>query len=395
MHLLTVSQLNTYLRELLDVDEILRDIWVEGEIFDFKRATSGHWYFSLKEGEALLNAVCWRSSASRIALRPRNGDSVLAHGRIGFYEANGKLQLYVDSMQPAGVGLLHARFEELKMRLDAEGLFDESRKRPLPELPHRIGVATSPTGAAIRDILNVLARRYPIADVEIAPCQVQGEGSAQTVVDALNTLYQRDLDVIIVARGGGSTEDLWTFNEESVARAAFASPVPLVSGVGHEVDTTIIDYVADVRAPTPSAAAELVTPERDELSTRVQDLHTRLLTSVYTRLQQSQDSLDDQKQRLTMAAPHTRIQRDRQTLDTLVRRANDYVTHQIALRHAHISGLRAQLMALSPQATLDRGYAVVQHHETGQVVTSTTQVDEDDIVNVTVSEGTFQAQRLK
>lgn len=395
MHLLTVSQLNTYLRELLDVDEILRDIWVEGEIFDFKRATSGHWYFALKEGEALLNAVCWRSSASRIALRPRNGDSVLAHGRIGFYEANGKLQLYVDSMQPAGVGLLHARFEELKTRLDAEGLFDDSRKRPLPALPHRIGVATSPTGAAIRDILNVLARRYPIADVEIAPCQVQGEGSAQTVVNALHTLYKRDLDVIIVARGGGSTEDLWTFNEEIVARAAFASPVPLVSGVGHEVDTTIIDYVADVRAPTPSAAAEIVTPERDELATRVQDLHTRLITSVYTRLQHAQGMLDDQKQRLTMVAPHTRIQRDRQTLDSLVRRANDYITHQIELQHAHIAGLQAQLMTLSPQATLDRGYAVVQHSETGYVVTSTAQVDEDAVVDVTVSEGTFQAKRLK
>ncbi|NOK63017.1 MAG: exodeoxyribonuclease VII large subunit [Chloroflexi bacterium AL-N10] len=395
MHLLTVSQLNTYLRELLDVDEILRDIWVEGEIFDFKRATSGHWYFALKEGEALLNAVCWRSSASRIPLRPGNGDSVLAHGRIGFYEANGRLQLYVDSMQPVGVGILHARFEELKTRLDAEGLFDESRKRPLPVLPHRIGVATSPTGAAIRDILNVLARRYPLADVEIAPCQVQGEGSAQTVVDALHTLYKRDLDVIIVARGGGSTEDLWTFNEEIVARAAFASPVPLVSGVGHEVDTTIIDYVADVRAPTPSAAAELVTPERDELHTRIQDLHTRLLTSTYATLQYTQDMLSDQKQRLTMYTPHTRIQRDRQTLDSLVRRTNDHITHQIALRHAHIAGLRAQMMALSPQATLDRGYAVVQHGATGQVVTSAEQLDESAIIDITVSEGTFQAKRLK
>src|SRR6476469_10132580 len=266
MYILTVSQLNTYLREALEADEILQDLWVEGEVSNLSRPASGHWYFTLKEGEAQIRAACWKSYVARIPLPPTNGDAVLAHGRVSFYEAGGQLQLYVDMIRPAGVGLLYARFEELKARLDAEGLFDLSRKRELPALPTRIGIVTSPTGAALQDMLKVLRRRYPLAEIVLAACQVQGAGAAETVVEALYALYEQNVDVIIVARGGGSVEDLWTFNEEIVARAAFASPVPLISGVGHETDTTIIDYVADLRAPTPSAAAELVAPDIAELS---------------------------------------------------------------------------------------------------------------------------------
>src|SRR5215210_2357791 len=261
MNILTVSQLNAYLREALDADEILQDLWVEGEISNLSRPASGHWYFTLKEGDAQIRAACWKSYVARIPTLPTNGDAVLAHGRVSFYEAGGQLQLYVDMIRPAGVGLLHARFEELKARLDAEGLFDPSRKRELPPLPRRIGLVTSPSGAALRDILNVLGRRYPLAEVLLSGCQVQGDGAAETIVEALFALYDQDVDVIIVARGGGSIEDLWAFNEEIVARAVFASPVPIISGVGHETDTTIIDYVADLRAPTPSAAAELAAPD--------------------------------------------------------------------------------------------------------------------------------------
>src|SRR5262249_51901045 len=198
MHILTVSQLNTYLRELLDADEIVRDIWVEGEVSNFVRATSGHCYFTLKEGEGQIKAACWRSYVARIPAMPSNGDAVLAHGRVAFYEAGGQIQLYVDMIRPAGVGLLYARFEELKARLDAEGLFDPSRKRELPVLPARIGVVTSPSAAALRDILNVLGRRYPLAEVVLSPCQVQGDGAAETVVEALYALYEQQVDVIIV-----------------------------------------------------------------------------------------------------------------------------------------------------------------------------------------------------
>src|SRR5215211_574863 len=298
MNILTVSQLNIYLRELLDADEIVRDIWIEGEVSNFVRAASGHCYFTLKEGEAQIKSACWRSSVARIGAMPGNGDAVLAHGRVAFYEAGGQIQLYVDMIRPAGVGLLYARFEELKARLDAEGLFDLSRKRELPALPARIGIVTSPTGAALQDILKVLRRRYPLAEVVLAACQVQGAGAAETVVEALYALYEQQVDVIIVARGGGSAEDLWTFNEEIVARAAFASPVPLISGVGHETDTTIIDYVADLRAPTPSAAAELVAPDITELGEDLAALRDQLALAMWRRIEQAHADVEEQQRQL-------------------------------------------------------------------------------------------------
>src|SRR3954447_6555917 len=296
MQILTVSQLNIYLRELLDADEIVRDIWIEGEVSNFVRAASGHCYFTLKEGEAQIKSACWRSSVARIPSMPANGDAVLAHGRVAFYEVGGQIQLYVDMIRPAGIGLLYARFEELKVRLEAEGLFDLSRKRELPPLPARIGIVTSPTGAALQDILKVLRRRYPLAEVLLAACQVQGAGAAETVVEALYALYEQNVDVIIVARGGGSVEDLWTFNEEIVARAAFASPVPLISGVGHETDTTIIDYVADLRAPTPSAAAELVAPHIVALVEALAAQAAQLRLAVGRQLEHARSGLDQQQQ---------------------------------------------------------------------------------------------------
>src|SRR5215216_1741912 len=302
MQILTVSQLNIYLRELLDADEIVRDIWIEGEVSNFVRASSGHCYFTLKEGEAQIKSACWRSSVARIPAMPSNGDAVLAHGRVASYEAGGQIQLYVDMIRPAGVGLLYARFEELKARLETEGLFDLSRKRELPPLPTRIGIVTSRTGAALQDILKVLRRRYPLAEVIIAACQVQGAGAAETVVEALYTLYEQNVDVIIVARGGGSIEDLWTFNEEIVARAVFASPVPLISGVGHETDTTIIDYVADLRAPTPSAAAELVAPDLEELRSDFALLSDQLVLSLERRLERHHTALQELRRRLLQQA---------------------------------------------------------------------------------------------
>ena len=393
MRLLTVSQLNSYLREMLEADLILQDVWVEGEVSNFNRHSSGHCYFTLKEGEAQISAACWRTYAARLPSLPSNGEAVLAHGRISFYEVRGQLQLYVDLIQPAGIGLLQAQFERLKQRLEAEGLFDLSRKRPLPLLPRRIGVVTSPTGAALQDILNVLKRRYPLAEVLVSPCQVQGAGAAETIVEALYALYDANVDVILVARGGGSAEDLWAFNEEVVARAAFASPVPLVSGVGHETDTTIIDYVADVRAPTPSAGAEIISPAVADLAEAMLALREELDAAFGRRLDDATSALDGLWRRLEFQSPEARVRRDRQTLDELLRRASTALGHDAALRQARVDGLRSQLETLSPLATLGRGYAVVRRTADGEVVTTPEQVGVGDELEITVRGGTLRVER--
>ena len=391
MRFLTVSQLNTYLRDLLDADDLLNDVWVEGEVSSFNRHFSGHCYFTLKEGDAQIGAVMWKSVAARMATLPANGDAVLAHGRVAFYEVRGQVQLYVDTLRPAGIGVLQAQFERLKERLAAEGLFDQSRKRPLPSLPRRIGIVTSPTGAALQDMLNILRRRYPLAEVIFAPCQVQGAGAVDTIIEALYALYETDVDVIIVARGGGAAEDLWTFNDERLARAVFASPVPVVSGVGHETDTTLIDFVADVRAPTPSAAAELVSPDMTELIDDIRQLRNRLDAAMTQRLTGARDEVSHLNRRLALCSPERRIRRDRQYIDDLIRRATIMLERRIALAHAHLDGVRGRLQALSPLATLDRGYAVVQS-TTGVLITDASLVAPDDCIEITVRRGSFRAR---
>jgi exodeoxyribonuclease VII large subunit len=391
MQLLTVSQLNVYLRDLLDADDLLRDVWVAGEISSFSRHFSGHCYFTLKEGEAQIGAVMWKSTASRLATLPVNGEAVLAHGRVAFYEVRGQVQLYVDMLRPAGMGLLQAQFERLKERLAAEGLFDPSRKRPLPLLPHRIGIVTSPTGAALQDMLNILRRRYPLAEVIFAPCRVQGAGAADTIIDALYALYEIGVDVIIVARGGGAAEDLWTFNDEQVARAVFASPVPVVSGVGHETDTTIIDFVADVRAPTPSAAAELVSPDIAELTDDIAQMRNRLGAAMTQRLANARETVARLKLHLDLRSPESRIRRDRQRIDEFIRRATTTVERRITLARARLDGERGRLEALSPLATLERGYAVVQSSQ-GTLITDASQVAPDESIEIVVRRGHFRAR---
>jgi exodeoxyribonuclease VII large subunit len=390
MQLLTVSQLNMYLRDLLDADDLLRDVWVEGEISSFSRHFSGHCYFTLKEGEAQIGAVMWKSVAARLAALPANGEAVLAHGRVAFYEVRGQVQLYVDTLRPAGIGLLQAQFERLKERLAAEGLFDPSRKRPLPLLPHRIGIVTSPTGAALQDVLNILRRRYPLAEVVFAPCRVQGAGAAETIINALYALYETNVDVIIVARGGGGAEDLWTFNDEQVARAVFASPVPVVSGVGHETDTTLIDFVADVRAPTPSAAAELVSPDIVALTDDIAHMRNRLEAAMTQRLANARETIDRLKLRLSLRSPESRIRRDRQHIDELLRRATSTLERRLILARTRLDGARGRLEALSPLATLARGYAIVQS-PTGTLITEAAQVAPDDRIEIIVRRGRFHA----
>ncbi|GAB4109327.1 MAG: exodeoxyribonuclease VII large subunit [Roseiflexaceae bacterium] len=391
MRIMTVAQLALYLRELFDSDEIVRDLWIEGEVSNFNRHSSGHCYFTLKDGEAQLSAACWRSSVARIGQMPGNGDAVLAHGRVSFYEGRGQIQFYVDDIRAAGIGVLQAQFERMKARLEAEGLFDPSRKRPIPVMPHRIGIVTSPTGAAYQDMLHVLARRFPLAEVILSPCQVQGAGSAESVVEALYALYELPVDLIIVARGGGSIEDLWTFNEEVVARAAFASPVPLISGVGHETDTTMIDYVADLRAPTPSAAAELATPDRAELFEALSYTRERLDLAVEAILGEAQAALEQAQRRLVVRSPAAQISRDRQLLDEWSQRIETRVGHQIDLRRARLDGMVAKLHALNPTAILARGYALVRRAD-GTIVQEAAQLQAGDLVDVHVRDGSFVAR---
>ena len=391
MHALGVAQLNSYLREILESDEIVRNIWVAGEVSEFRRYASGHCYFTLKDEGATIRGVMWRSSADRHTSLPQIGDAVLAHGKISIYEIRGELQFVVDSIVPAGVGLLNARFEELKIRLAVEGLFRPERKRPLPVLPRRIGIVTSPQAAALQDMLNVMRRRCPLVEVLISPCVVQGDRASDSIVEALYALYPLDVDIIILARGGGSIEDLWCFNDEAVARAVFASPVPLITGVGHETDTTIVDLVADLRAPTPSVAAELAVPDLTELDAQVSDSRARLRLAVNDDLAARRAIIQMTTRRIEQAAPLRRVDRNRQRIDDLARRLSIQASRISELRRTQLRGLSAQLAALSPYATLARGYAVVRHVTSGHVLTSSDQVAPGDRLRITLRQGDLLA----
>ncbi|MBP1465434.1 exodeoxyribonuclease VII large subunit [Candidatus Chloroploca sp. M-50] len=389
---LSVSAVTTYLRELLESHPLLGDLWVQGEVAEFKRhAASGHCYFSLKDEGGLVRAVMWRSNAVRLSQLPRMGDLVLAHGYLSLYAPRGELQLYADTLLPAGVGLLYARFEALRARLEAEGLFAIERKRPLPRLPRRIGLVTAPGGAALQDMLTILARRCPLSEVLVAPCLVQGERAPASIVAALTTVYAAGVDLVILARGGGSLEDLWAFNDEAVARAVFASPVPLITGVGHETDTTMVDYVADLRAPTPSAAAELAVPEHDDLSALVWQSRMRLDQSVDALLNRTQADLANARSTIDRHTPLRRLARDRQQVDDLGRHLDRAVDRTTAMRQLALQGLVARLATLSPQATLQRGYAVVRHATTGHVLGSVIGVPSGTPLQIDLRDGTLAA----
>lgn len=387
---LSVSAVNAYIRRKLEADLTLQDLWLEGEISNWKAATSGHIYFTLKDAAASLRCVIWRSQASQLVYLPqREGEAVLAHGRVSVYEAGGNYQFYVDDLQPAGQGALAAQFERIKARLAAEGLFDAELKKPLPPFPQKIGLVTSPTGAALRDVLNVLRRRYPIAEVILGPAQVQGESAPLQLIAALAAVAQQ-VDVIILARGGGSLEDLWAFNDERLARAIAACPIPLITGIGHEVDFTIADFVADVRAPTPSAAAELVTPDKVELKRVIYAQELALMDAARQQVATARADVTRQQWALARISPQAALNNYRQQLDTLVSRAGRTVQHYLSLQQERVKTLSARLDTLDPQATLARGYAIVQKEQL--VVTQTAQVSQDDEIVVKVSDGEFGAK---
>lgn len=391
-HLWTVTNLTRYIRDLIESDFNLQDIWIQGEVSNFSRPTSGHMYFTLKDSSCALRCVMWRNTVNRQTFIPRDGEAVEVHGNINIYEVAGQYQLYADLIRPVGEGALYQQFLRLKARLEAEGLFAPERKRPIPRWPQRIGLVTSPTGAALRDMLNTIRRRYPLVAVILAPTQVQGEEAPAGIVAALKSLNKNcHPDVILLARGGGSIEDLWAFNDERVALAIAESAVPVISGVGHETDFTIADFVADLRAPTPTAAAELATPNRLDLQISLKDLAQRMARAVQAGLTSHRWQLNRLENHLLLRSPQARVRSDRQRLDDLSRRAGVGLSHRLQLEHARLDGLEQQLSSLNPLSVLERGFAVVTR-EDGQLVRSVAQVQPGDELQVRVSDGQFRAQ---
>ncbi|MCP4361287.1 MAG: exodeoxyribonuclease VII large subunit, partial [Chloroflexi bacterium] len=385
----SVSDLTQYIRELFEIDYRLQDVEVAGEISNFTRARSGHLYFTLKDENAQLKCVMWRSAAEQLPVFPGDGDAVVAHGRLSIYEASGVYQLYADRLEPAGRGDLAQAFEQLKQRLDDAGLFDPAHKKPIPQFPQKIGIVTSADAAALRDILNVLRRRYPLASVLIAPALVQGNEAPAQIIRALQWLDGRtDIDTILVSRGGGSMEDLWAFNDEGVARAIFAARHPIISGVGHEVDFTIADFVADLRAPTPSAAAELAAPDVAELRPYVAGLASGLADALSDRIQQQQWQAQSLQRSLTHLSPRGQLDNNRQRLDNLLHKLELGIQRKLERDRGQLAVIQARLTAVSPLATLARGYAIVRGDD-GRVIRSFQEVGSGDKLHIQVADGEF------
>ena len=387
----SVSELSGYIKELFEIDFRLQDIEVEGEISNFVRARSGHLYFTLKDEHAQLKCVMWRKNAQRLRSLPEDGDAVVAHGRISVYESSGVYQLYTDFLEPAGRGDLAIAFERLKEKLAQEGLFDAENKLPIPEMPNKIGIVTSADAAALRDILNVLNRRCPLVSILIAPTLVQGDQAPVKIVSSLRWLDGRDdIDTIIIARGGGSMEDLWAFNDEIVARAIFAARLPVISGVGHETDFAIADFVADLRAPTPSAAAELAVPDLSDIPLVLAEYRSRIEGQMSSQIQQRRWQVQSQVQALTLLSPRASLDNNRQRLDGYLNRLDQSLRLRLEQTNARLAVLQAGLAAVSPIATLARGYAIVRTAD-GRLVRSVQQVDSGDPIQIQVSDGEFEA----
>ncbi len=408
----SVSELNRAARELLE-DE-LPSLWVAGEISNLARPGSGHLYFSLTDAQAQVRCAMFRGANRTLKFPPEDGLQVIARGRVTIYEPRGSYQLIVEHMEPAGEGLLRRKLEELKNKLAAEGLFDAAHKQPLPALPKRIGIVTSPTGAAIHDILHILRRRFAAVPVVIYPVRVQGDRAKHDIVAALDTAAEREeCDVLIIGRGGGSLEDLWAFNEEIVAHAIFNCPIPTISAVGHEVDFTIADLVADVRAPTPSGAAELVVPDGvawlrafEALRTRAANAIARLIRQHREQLQQligrqqrrepsyilrqNTQRLDELLQRMALALDN-RLRMDQLRLRNIVDKLHAAAPLRIGELRQKLSVLVAELQAVSPLSTLERGYAVVTDKQTGKVIRAANQLEIDQTIAGRLARGTFEA----
>ena len=387
-----VSQLTTYLRDMLENDYFLNDVWVQGEVADLRRQANGNCYYSLRDSRAVIRCAMFANSSYGAEMLSA-GVAVIAHGRVGIWAQQGQLQLVVDQVRPEGMGERELRLAQLKLRLEKEGLFDRSRKRPVPSFPRRVAVVTSPTGSVWHDIRTVVARRYPLAELALAPAAVQGAQAASTVRDALSALDAAgDVDVVILARGGGSVEDLSPFDDEGVARAVFASRAPVISAVGHETDWTIVDHTADLRAPTPSAAAEMAVPDVRELGAGIGSYRQRMTYRLEGRVRTGQDTVSHLRSRCIRARPD--VDALRQRVDHLIEGAAMRLRRDVAARSERAAALQMRLKSLSPTDTLRRGYAIVRAPGTGDVLGDASTLAAADRVHVTLARGAFDAEVL-
>lgn len=386
--ILTVSEVTAYLKNLVEKDLNLQQVWVTGEISNFTRHSSGHMYFTLKDESSRLRCIMFRRENQWLKFQPYDGLAVILFGRIAVYPRNGEYQLYTEIMEAAGIGSLYLAFEQLKNRLAQEGLFDQARKKRIPRFPRKIGVITSPTGAAVRDIIRILRRRYPRVDILVIPAQVQGEAAAQSLIEALDKAgYVKDLDLIIIGRGGGSIEELWAFNDERLARAIAAFPLPVISAVGHETDFTIADLVADLRAPTPSAAAELAVPEITELRKKVHLLAGRIEAAGVRILERKRDRLARVESHPALLRPDRWLVEYRQRLDEAGEELRRLMKAKLDKARTELAGSLGKLEALSPLATLARGYSICRRKTDGSFVRSADQVATGEKLNILLHRG--------
>lgn len=384
--ILSVSEINGYIKRLLQQDAKLNSVLVRGEISNFTRHSSGHLYFSLKDQTGTIKCVMFRGNAQRLQFQPAHGMQVLIGGYVAVYERDGVYQLYVEQMLPQGAGALNIAYEELKKKLGAEGLFDTARKRPLPFMPQKIGIVTSPTGAAIQDMVSIIRRRNPAVDLYVVPAIVQGSEGAASICQSLDILYQQQMDVIITGRGGGSLEELWCFNEEAVVRKIAESPVPIISAVGHETDVTLSDFAADLRAATPSMAAELAVPVQAQLKEQI-DLQLQGLIQRYEAyLRQKRMGLEHLAQHRLLQKPELLWQEAQQRLDEQARQLEQYYEMYLQHKQQQIVKAAAQLDALSPLAVLSRGYALCRD-EKDTVVRDASQIEIGDTITVMLEHG--------
>ncbi|MCB0286440.1 MAG: exodeoxyribonuclease VII large subunit [Calditrichaeota bacterium] len=384
----SVSQLTRDIKSVLE--QSFPRLWVEGEISNYKRHSSGHIYFTLKDESAQISCAMWKFRAAQLAFLPQDGIKVLVEGDVQVYERSGNYQLIIQQIQPAGVGALQMAFEQLKRRLLAEGLFDDAHKKTLPPFPGSVGVITSPTGAAIRDIVSVIQRRSPATKIVLLPVRVQGAGAAEEIAAAIGTFNKyQNVDVLIVGRGGGSLEDLWAFNEEIVARAIFDSTVPVISAVGHEVDFSIADFVADHRAPTPSAAAEIAVRDWREIQGQLNYFHEKMGSLLHKRLDNLRDQLTNWQNSYAFRRPLDLVFQHRQRLDELQRSLTNNVNHAIQMRQVNLKHIQTQLNSLNPDAILKRGYSIATRN--GKILTDASQLANGDSVHIRLASGGFDS----
>ncbi len=388
----SVSEINDYIKSLIEEEMLLQDIYVKGEISNFKKhISSGHFYFTLKDDKSEIRAIMFRAYSQRVRFKIEDGMKVVIHARVGVYQQGGSYQLYVDTIIPHGVGELHLAYEQLKAKLAAEGLFDEEHKKQLPRFPKRIGIITSATGAAVRDIINVSTRRYPLAELVLFPALVQGEGSSNELIRALEFFnIENSVDVIIIGRGGGSIEDLWSFNDEMLARTIFKSKIPVISAVGHETDFTICDFVADKRAPTPSAAAELATPDINELKSTLNSFAQRAIKAFSNTIKMYKDVLSGIEDSKMFKKPLSMLDGPRMHLDALSDKISFSFEKCLSDKKSKFSNINGRLVALNPLAILSRGYGAL-FNSNNEIVNSIDKININDKIRINLSDGSINA----